>query len=120
MKNLPFSHTTIMTDIYRDLKEDDTQSNYKMWLNDELIDFFSCWLMQTNHPGHINATEIMNTLLVGSIEQMFQFKDSITTGKKNEKWLRLAMKQIDQFLDTHSNLFSKKFIFYPVNERRRH
>ena len=56
IKVLPFSSTLIFNQIYMDLKHDISAGSGKMWFNDELINFYSRWLLRTGDPPHITAT----------------------------------------------------------------
>lgn len=120
IKALPFSSTMIFNQIYMDLKHDISAGSGKMWFNDELINFYSCWLLRTNDPPHIKATEILDTLLVRAINDMYKFHDGIHAGIENEKRLKAAMKHILQFLETHHDILSKKLIFFSINIIKNH
>ena len=78
----PFSTAVLYNEIYHDLKADNKNMNFKLWMNDKLINFFSRWLLRTIESERIKVTGIMDTILVGSITSLFQFNDGITTGKK--------------------------------------
>ena len=68
--------------------------------------------MRTHDPEHINATEIVDTLLAWCIKDMFRFHDGHHVGIENKKRLRTAMENIRSYLDSYANILSQKFIFF--------
>ena len=91
-----------------------------MWFNDQMVNFYQQWLLRTNNLKHIKATRIIDTLATLEMITLFEFYSDQRSDAGNRNRQRVAMYHIHKYINSHLDLLSKKFVFFPVNKVMHH
>ena len=67
-----FSSVAISGDSYLGLKEDVQSQQYKKWLTDDEISFFSLWLMKDENAKVVKGCEIVSPIVTGAVQDFFK------------------------------------------------
>ena len=70
--------------------------------------------MQDSHSPFVDASEIFSSLVSFQVQTLFRF------AQKDEGKFSMALSQIDLYLSSHIDIFSKKFVFFVQNEENLH
>ena len=117
-----FSKVLVSGDTYAELKKDITDKTYNRWLKDEEIEFFSLWLMKDENAPVAKACEIVSPLVTNAVESLYGhvMKNAVFESQE-ESWTHpISMKNIHEYLSTHGDLLSKKFILFVQNDGDQH
>jgi len=114
---VPFTSVKIQYIDYQALKEDIVKKNYDLWLKDDMINFFSRWLMRNTSSQYVMATEIIDTVVSAYVTVYLNY---FYKSQPNTYFPMMAMDAIHLYLDSRRNLLTKKFIFFPQNEDNKH
>src|SRR5687768_10967209 len=98
------------------LKIDVCTKNYKSWMNDEQMDFFSKWMMRNKQSPIVQATEIVSCQITGFVRDFYHDEG---TGYKNDRF-PITLKNIHIYMMTNLDILTKKFILFPLNEGNSH
>ena len=112
LKVLPYSLANIYTSTYTECKEDIEQKVYRMWFNDQMVNFYQWWLLRTNNQKHIKATKIIDALVTSEVITLFEFHSDHRTVTRNLERQRSALYHIHKYINLHLDLLSKTIVLF--------
>ena len=121
-----FNTVTISTQTYLLFKSDVDKEKYQKWFNDEIIEFFSFWMMRDVQNPLVQATEIISPLVTRQVQIFYNYycgplhQGLSSTNPIEELNLMFQVKQIDLYLRSHPDVLTKKFVFFVQNEKNSH
>lgn len=130
-----FNTVVLYTRTYLGHKRDVTSDQYTKWFNNKMIEIFSFWSMRANTSLVVEASEIVSPLVTHEVQKFFQFNcvnyiqedislpesEKVThSSTYNVIQMMIAMKKILQYLKSHVDVLTKKFIFFVQNEGENH
>lgn len=66
-----FGNSAVTVQTYMNISEDVKTDQFRYWLNDEVLDFFFCWMMRNEDTPVVQATEIVPTMVTKAVQDFF-------------------------------------------------